>query len=250
MAASTPIYVGTSGWYYDHWEGLLYPKGLPKARRFEVYAKRYRAVEVNATYYRYPSEAMVQGWYRKAPPGFLYVVKVHRDITHRRKLRDVREPLARFLDSVQGLREKLAGYLVQLPPSLKQDLALLEEFLQSLPEPQRFAFEFRHASWENEETLALLDGMGAGHVVVSRKGYPFFVAHCGSMVYYRLHGPERLYASSYDDEWLRALAEKLVGLAQGNRPSFVFFNNDVGGHAVRNADRLNQFVSARLRASA
>jgi len=241
------IYVGTSGWYYDHWEDVLYPPKLPKAKRFGVYAERYSSVEINATYYHLPRQSTVEGWYQKAPPGFVYVAKASQEITHRKKLRDAGDSLLRFLYSVSGLKEKLVNVLFQLPPSLHRDLPLLEDFLALLPENPPTSFEFRHASWECDETFEVLGRAGATHVVVSRKDYPFAEVHTAPVAYYRLHGPEQLCASPYSDEWLAELAGELVSLAREGRTSFTFFNNDIGGHAVRNADALNQFVEqARL----
>lgn len=243
MGSEAQVYVGTSGWYYDHWEGVLYPPGLSKAKRLGVYAERYNAVEINATYYRLPSASMVEGWHGKAPPGFVYVAKASREITHKRKLRNAAEPLTRFLDVVSGLEEKLANVLFQLPPSLHKNLALLEDFLVLLPPGGRFSFEFRHPSWECDETFDVLKRAGATHVVVGRKGYPFAEVHTAPVAYYRLHGPEALCASSYSDEWLGELARTLAALARGGTTSFAFFNNDVGGHAVRNADTLNRHLA-------
>ncbi len=239
------VYVGTSGWYYDHWEGVLYPPKLPKAKRLEVYLRRYNCVELNITYYRVPARAMFEGWHRKAPPGFLYVAKAHREITHERKLRDCAEPLARFLAAMAPLGEKLGGVLFQLPPSLHKDLSLLRDFAALLPRKGRFAVEFRHPSWECGEAFDVLRRAGVAHVVVSRARHPFVEEHTAPFAYYRLHGPEKLCGSPYSDEWLGALAERLAALARQGTPSFTFFNNDIGGHAVRNADMLNAHL-ARL----
>jgi len=238
------IYVGTSGWYYDHWQGVLYPPGLPKAERLEVYAARYNAVEINATFYRLPSARMVAAWRRKAPPGFLYVAKASRQITHTRKLRSAAEPLERLLDVLGGLGEKLGNVLFQLPPSLRLDLALLEGFLGLLPAGPGFSVEFRHPSWECDEAFEVLARAGVSHVVVGRRGYPFAEVHTGDTAYYRLHGPAEVCASSYSEAWLARLASRLATLAEGGMRCFAFFNNDVGGHAVRNADSLNRHLAA------
>ena len=240
-----PVYVGTSGWYYDHWEGVLYPPGLPKGKRFGVYIQRYNCVELNVTYYRVPNPKTFEGWYRKAPPGFVYVAKAHQEITHRRKLRGAADSLARLLEAVAPLGEKLAGVLFQLPPSLHKDIPLLEAFLDLLPAEGTFAFEFRHPSWECDETFAVLERAGATHVVVSRVRYPFAEVHTAPVAYYRLHGPDKLCGSPYAEPWLAGLAEKLAALAEEGTTSFTFFNNDIDGHAVRNADTLVRHL-ARL----
>jgi len=238
-----PIYIGTSGWYYDHWEGVLYPPKLPKAKRLGIYLRRYNCVELNITYYRVPPRATFEGWHRKAPPGFLYVAKAHREITHDRKLRDCAEPLKRFLEALVPLREKLSCVLFQLPPSLHRDLALLGDFLAILPSEGRYAVEFRHPSWECDEVFEVLRRAGVAHVVVSRVRYPFVETHTAPFAYYRLHGPDKLCGSPYAERWLAALAERLAALAERGATSFTFFNNDIAGHAVRNADTLNEHLT-------
>lgn len=244
MSDST-IYVGTSGWYYDHWEGILYPVGLAKSKRFEVYIQNFNAVEINATYYRLPSTAMAEGWLRKAPEKFRYAVKAHKDITHRHRLKNANESLQRFLQAISPLKEKLGVILFQLPPSLKKDSDLLKDFLILLPPSPATCFEFRHSSWECDETYEILHQEGKGHVVVSKKDYPFIEQHTADFAYYRLHGPEQFCASSYSDEWLSLLSNRLLLLAEKGITSYVFFNNDIGGHAVHNARRLHEFLKNR-----
>lgn len=239
-----PIRIGTSGWYYDHWQGVLYPPKLPKAKRFEVYAGRYDTVEINATFYRLPSRSTVEGWHRKAAPGFTFVCKASKVITHKRNLVDTASDVEAFFEAIVPLRKKLGAVLFQLPPSLHKDLPLLSDFLALLPPDPPCAVEFRHASWECEEVYTLLDDNNAAHVVVSKKGYPFVARHTGPLAYYRLHGPEKLFSSPYSDEWLTQLAADLFALARKGVPSFTFFNNDLGGHAVHNADTLIAQVDA------
>jgi uncharacterized protein YecE (DUF72 family) len=245
MTRRAAAYVGTSGWYYDHWEGVLYPPKLPKAKRFDIYAQRFNTVEINATYYRLPSAAMVEGWYRKAPAGFVYVAKASKEITHKSKLRDVQEPVERFLEAVGGLKEKLGNVLFQLPPSLRSDPALLRDFTALLPRSHRYSIEFRNETWECDETYDILRQAGVGHVVVGKKDYPFAEHHTCDIAYYRLHGPERMCASPYDDAWLEKLAQRIERLAREGVASYTFFNNDIGGHAVRNAETLARMLQAQ-----
>jgi uncharacterized protein YecE (DUF72 family) len=241
-----PVFIGTSGWYYDHWEGILYPPGLAKAKRFDIYARDFNSVEINVTYYRLPSESMVVGWYAKAPEGFIYAVKANKDITHNRKLKNADEVLRRFLQAILPLKEKLGAILFQLPPSLKHDNSLLQDFLSLLPPSPQSCFEFRHASWECDETYNALEQASAGHVVVSKKNYPFVEKHTCGIAYYRMHGPEQMCASPYSDSWLEMLSDHIASLSLSGTTSFVFFNNDIGGHAVRNARSLKAFVAERV----
>ena len=177
---TVPIYIGTSGWYYDHWENILYPPGLPKGKRFDTYIQEFITVEINATFYRIPSDSMVNGWYSKAPPDFIFSVKANKLITHNRKLKNTTEILNSFLNSISLLKEKLGIILFQLPPSLKQDLSLLEDFLNQLSPTLKYCIEFRHASWEHDKSYEILEKSNVGHVVVSRKGYPYTETHTGA----------------------------------------------------------------------
>jgi uncharacterized protein YecE (DUF72 family) len=240
------IFIGTSGWYYDHWENILYPTGLAKSKRFEVYAREFNSVEINATFYRFPSDAMVEGWYNKAPENFIYAVKANRIITHIQKLKNAEDTLDKFISAVSPMRDKLGVLLFQLPPSLKQDIMILEDFLKLLPHSPPTCFEFRHQSWECDETYKVLRKFGAGHVVVSKKHYPFDEVHTTGIAYFRLHGPEQMCASPYSDAWLEGLAERLVALSNDGMKCFIFFNNDIGGHAVYNARSLKSFVYKKL----
>jgi uncharacterized protein YecE (DUF72 family) len=239
------VYIGTSGWYYDHWDGILYPAGLAKAKRFETYAKNFNGVEINATFYRLPSHQMANGWYERAPEGFMFAVKAHKEITHKSRLKNVNMILNRFLNSVSPLKDKLGVILFQLPPSLKQDNDLLQNFLNILPSSPRSCFEFRHPSWECDETYYTLRKSGSGHVVVSKKNYPFIEQHTTDFAYYRLHGPEKMFASSYSESWLRDLSESIEYLYSNGIISFIFFNNDISGHAVSNARMLKTFLAEK-----
>jgi uncharacterized protein YecE (DUF72 family) len=138
------ILIGTSGWSYEHWAGDFYPPGLPARERLAYYVSRFPTVEINATFYRLPSESMVRSWRERVPPGFVFAVKGSRFITHIRRLEGVDEALDLFLSRVGLLGDGLAVVLWQLPPSLTLDVALLDRFLAALPEGVRHAVEFRH----------------------------------------------------------------------------------------------------------
>lgn len=234
------VYIGTSGWYYDHWENVLYPPGTSKSDRFLIYQKKFNAVEINATFYRIPFPNVVKGWYKKAPPDFKFVAKAHRQITHQLKLVNTSEFMERFISAVSMLEDKLANILFQFPPSLKYNFNLLADFLANLPQNYRYSCEFRNSSWEREETYDLLRKHQITYCTVSRKNYPFNEVITSDIVYYRLHGPKAICASSYSDDWLYQLGQRIIALPQ---TVFVFFNNDIGGHAVRNAEQLKTFIT-------
>src|SRR5262249_30172371 len=152
---------GTSGWQYRHWRGRLYPKGLPQSRWLERYTERFRALEINATFYRLPAKSTFAGWARRTPDDAVLAVKASRYLTHLRRLREPEEPVARLLERARPLGGKLGAVLVQLPPDLEVDVEALERCLAAFPPKVRVAVEPRHASWDRDDVRALLADHGA-----------------------------------------------------------------------------------------
>jgi uncharacterized protein YecE (DUF72 family) len=235
------IAVGTSGWSYDDWAGAFYPEGLPRSRWFEHYVTRFPTVEVNATFYRLPSEAMVRRWRELAPPGFRFVVKGSRVITHLRRLEGCEEELGRFLERVRGLGPSLRVILWQLPPSLHLDVPRLERFLALLHREAtdvRHAVEFRHPSWLVAGAFAALRAHGAAHVAVSSTRMPCDLTVTADLVYARFHGLGGGYAHDYSAEelapWVAFLREAHARGLEG----YAFFNNDARARAPKNAAEL------------
>jgi uncharacterized protein YecE (DUF72 family) len=150
------VVAGTSGFSYKEWQGSFYPEKHPASRMLEFYAERLPTVELNNTFYRMPGEALVQGWQDKSPEHFRFVLKAPRSMTHSRKLVDCAESVARFVSVSSRLGAKLGPMLFQLPPFFQKDTARLDAFLGGLPKGVRAAFEFRHPSWFDEATFAVL----------------------------------------------------------------------------------------------
>jgi uncharacterized protein YecE (DUF72 family) len=152
------IYAGTSGWAYASWKPKFYPAKLASAKFLPFYATRLNSVEVNYTFRSQVSEKLLAGWIAATPADFKFAVKAHQTITHIKRLRDAAEPTAKFLASLDPLRDadKLGPVLFQLPPFLKCDIAVLEEFLGGLPRHMRCAMEFRHASWFTDDVYERL----------------------------------------------------------------------------------------------
>jgi uncharacterized protein YecE (DUF72 family) len=150
------VAAGTSGFSYKEWHGSFYPEKLPASRMLEFYAERLPAVELNNTFYRMPSEALIEGWETKSPLDFRFVLKAPRSMTHSRKLVDCGELLGRFARVATRLGPKLGPLLFQLPPTFQRNVAQLSAFVGTLPPGVRAAFEFRHPSWFDETTFAAL----------------------------------------------------------------------------------------------
>lgn len=238
------VHVGTSGWSYDHWDGVLYPPGTPPRDRLEHYVRRFATVELNASFYRWPRDASFASWRRRLPPGFALSVKAPRGLTHARKLYAPEPWLPRLTSAWHELGDRRAVLLLQLHPAHERDDARLGYVLERLPGWMRVAVEFRHPSWHSEPVYALLERHGAAYCVLSGAGLPCVLRATAPFVYVRLHGPDhrQLYAGSYSDDDLRWWADRVGEWAASGRDVYAYFNNDGHGHAVRNAERLRQLV--------
>jgi uncharacterized protein YecE (DUF72 family) len=240
------VHIGTSGWSYAHWTHVLYPEGLPAERRLDCYVRQFSTVELNASYYRWPTDAAFARWQRRLPAEFLMTVKAPRSLSHAKRLYSPEPWLGRIHEGLSRLGPRRGVLLVQLPPSAAVDHARLAYFLERVPSKLRVAVEFRNDSWLHDSTFALLEEHGAAYCVMSGAHLPCVLRVTAAFVYARLHGPDhhRLYSGSYNDHDLRWWADR-VGEWQGmGQDVFVYFNNDGGGNAVRNALTLKQMVGA------
>jgi uncharacterized protein YecE (DUF72 family) len=238
------VHVGCSGWVYRHWRGLFYPEGLPQKRWFERYSEEFDTVEINASFYRLPLESTFDGWREKAPPGFRYAVKANRFITHMKKLVGCDEEIANFINLARRLQHTLGPILYQLPPSLHRDLARLEAFLNQLPSDLEHVVEFRHASWYDEDVLALLDRYGVGFVTHDLKGLKSPRWASGRTAYVRFHGSGGRYRGRYSDADIEEWADWLRNQREQGRSAWAYFNNDIGGDAIDDARALKAAVAA------
>ena len=240
------IHIGTSGWSYAHWTGVLYPEGLPVERRLDRYVTRFRTVELNASYYRWPSDAAFASWRRRLPDDFLLTVKAPGSLTHVKRLYGPEQWLARISRGLARLGPKRGVLLVQLPPGPAIDEARLAYFLAQVPPALRVAVEFRNPSWNSEAVFNLLEQHGAAYCVMSGARLPCVLRATARFVYVRLHGPDRhsLYRGSYSDDDLRWWSDRIREWDAAGRDVFAYFNNDGEGTAGRNALTLARLVSA------
>ncbi len=241
-----PVHIGCSGWQYRHWRGLFYPDGLPVRSWFAHYAATFDAVEINNSFYRWPPPATFAKWRDQAPPGFRYAVKANRFLTQARKLKECAEPLARNLPGMVELGAAGGPMLFQLPPRFRVNLERLEGFLALLPSDLPVAFEFRDASWNVTEVLALLDRHGAGYCVHDLPGFVTPRWACGRLAYVRFHGAGGKYWGRYPDEALLGWADWIVAEARGGREVWAFFNNDINADAIHDALTLRAMVRQAL----
>ncbi len=238
------VRIGTSGWSYDHWAGVLYPERLPVSRRREVYVRAFDTVELNASFYRWPPQRSFEMWGRQLPAGFEMSVKAPRGLTHARRLYEPERWLERIAAACRALGPKCGVVLVQLHPAHERDDARLAWFLDRAPPSIRLAVEFRHPSWHVEPVRELLAARGAAYVVMSGAHLPCLLWATAGFVYVRLHGPshDHLYSGSYSDADLWWWSERIREWRGQGREVYAYFNNDGEGHAVRNAWRLRELV--------
>ena len=244
--AGYEIRIGTSGWYYDHWQGRFYPNDLPKSDWLRFYTHRFDTVEINNTFYHLPQEQTLRKWQSKAPAGFLFAVKANRYITHIKKLRDTRDEMQRFFERVELLKKHLGPILYQLPPMLHKNLNLLSTFLELLSEKRKAVFEFRHESWYTDDTYELLDKFNAGFCIHDLEGQQTPRIITGNVIYIRFHGTSGRYTGSYTKPMLSRWAKWIKENQKSVSAVYAYFNNDALGHAVANARILKSLVSIAI----
>jgi len=235
------IRIGTSGYVYQHWRGILYPKGLPSEEWLARYASVFDTVELNNTFYRLPTSKAVDGWRERSPRGFLFAVKGSRYLTHMKRLLDTGEGVRRFFDVVGRLGKKLGPVLWQLPPRWKPNPERLDGFLRALPKRIPMAFEFREPEWYSNEVCDVLDAHGAAfceHDIIRLKPPRL----TGGFRYLRFHGATGKYQGRYKKSGLRPYARDLKAWAADGNDAYVYFNNDIGGHAIMDALDLLDLV--------
>ncbi len=218
---------------YRHWRGVLYPEGLSQRAWLLRYATLFDTVEMNATFHRLPTAESVERWRDTVPPRFTFAVKGSRYLTHMKRLLDADEGLRRFYAPISRFGAKLGPVLWQLPPQVKPDPERLDRFLGRLPRG-RHAFEFRDPAWYAEETCAVLDRHGAAfceHDLVDRPPPRL----TGRFRYVRFHGTTGRYAGRYGADALAPHARDYLDSARRGEDVYVYFNNDLRGHAVRDA---------------
>jgi uncharacterized protein YecE (DUF72 family) len=235
--------IGCSGWQYKHWRGDFYSTELPQKRWFEHYASVFDTVEINNSFYRLPEASTFADWGRRAPMRFLFAVKASRFLTHMKKLKDPEEPIDRLFSRMRALGRHLGPVLYQLPPGWKLDRPRLEHFLQALPRDARHVIEFREPSWYADGALELLERYRIALCLHDMRGSATGRCRVGPFVYVRFHGSSGHYDGGYSDQQLQGWAEWLLAQLAAGADVYAYFNNDVGGHAPRNALTLRRLVT-------
>lgn len=236
-------WIGTCGWNYEHWKTGWYA-GVRRKDWFRHCASAFTALEACGAFYRQQSRETYAKWAAATPEGFRFAVRGHRFITHQKRLLDPHEPLDRVREQVEGLGEKLAVMLWQVPPGTRLDMERLRTFADALNgwPTTRHALEFRHRSWFVEEVAVLLSEYRLANTISDAAKWPRWDAVTTDLVYVRLHGRPLTYFSDYEEGSLREWADKVRAWLREGRGVHVYFDNDAGGHAPYNAVRLLELL--------
>lgn len=231
--------IGTSGYQYNHWKGVFYPEDLPKKEWFDFYSEHFDTVEINNTFYRLPEIKTFRSWKKQAPKDFCYALKFSRFGTHVKRLKEPSASIRKFLSRAKQLNETLGPILVQLPPNWKPELARLKGFLEAASKNYRWAIEFRDNRWLYDEVYEVLKRHNAAlciHDMIRDHPRPTTT----NWVYLRFHGHH--YGGNYSRKFLVEWAEQIQQYRSKGLDVFAYFNNDLHGHAIKNAADLRRFV--------
>lgn len=236
------IRIGTSGWFYPHWNEIFYPKDVSTPKRLKYYSENFDTVEINSTHYVTPTEKTVKNWFTQVPEDFLFSVKMHRFITHMKKLKNVEESLPLFFEKAALLKKKLGPILIQLPPMLHADIDRLKTFVKLLKKKYRYVFEFRHETWYVDEVYEILRKNEIALCVTDLKGKQSPEVFTADFTYIRLHGPTKAaYAGEYGPKLLKPWSKKLLEW-QKKVDVYCYFDNDEKSFAVKDAKLLKKYL--------
>ena len=225
-------WIGTSGYNYPEWRGSFYPRDLPSAKMLAFYAGQFPTVEINYTFYRMPTERIVAGWAAQTPTPYKLTLKAPRRITHDARLKECGELVRAFCRVAGTLGEKLGALLFQLPPSARKDLPLFDQFLDELPSNLCAAFEFRHASWLDEQVFERLSSRNLALCVADSDKMSTPIRTTADYAYFRLR--DEGYTASDIEEWSRRIGQE----ASRCRDVFVYFKHEEEGKGPAMAKRF------------
>ncbi|KIA90780.1 Uncharacterized conserved protein YecE, DUF72 family [Kaistella jeonii] len=236
-------YIGCSGFTERSWKVYFYPEELPSKEYLSYYSTKINAVEINSTFYRRPTVKTLEKWYGSTEKDFRFFIKIPKTISHIKKLINTKEDTDAFCEHISsGLKEKLAGFLFQLPPSYHFTDENLEQLIQTVNDNYLNVVEFRHNSWWNDKVLKKLQ---ENKIIFAGVSFPKDISdevmiNNDHFLYYRLHGVPVLFKSEYSEEELQIIAEKIKRF-EGT--SYMFFNNTWGIAGIKNALELRRILT-------
>ncbi len=236
------LYIGCSGFYNNDWKGSLYTENAPSKDFLSLYAEHFNCVEINSTFYRKPTAKTLLKWHDETPDHFRFFIKIPKSVTHQNRLSESKEEITAFCTHIHDhLKDKLSGFLYQLPPSFKNTQENTDRIIRNIDSNFLNVIEFRDESWWQKEIFSLLKRM---NIIFSGVSFPGklpeeVIINHPEVLYYRLHGKPVLYKSSYSDDFLSHLAEQIKNHPQ---KAFIFFNNTWGTSAIHNAMFLKSIL--------
>ena len=240
------IHIGTSGWSYDHWKGPFYPEALSNDHMLAYYCRYFSTVEINSSFYHLPQKHTLVQWRNTVPKDFLFTAKASRYITHMKKLKDPAEGVSAFLQRISTLEDRLGPILFQLPPRWRFNVERLSALLGTLSREFRYAFEFRDASWINQQTYELLSRYNAAFCIYELDGFLSPKRITTDFVYIRLHGPDGPYQGSYDSRTLAGWAGAFSTWLRQGLTIYCYFDNDEAAYAAHNATQLQAMLQRQI----
>jgi len=239
-------FIGTSGWTFQKCDQEFYPTGTKNEDKLDYYSSQFNTTEINYSFYHIIQESTFNKWHDKTPNTFRFAIKMHRYITHIKKLNAdaaSMERMSQFFENLPTLKENMGPILLQLPASIKKNADKLKTFFERLPQGHQYAFEFRHVSWFDEEIKNILREYNAALVIAQSNKFPCHVDQTADFIYARFHGPEAMFYSGYDEAFLRAWAETLQDLAKNAKEGYIYFNNTAGPYPLENAKTIEKLLN-------
>lgn len=234
---------GCSGFYNRHWKGIFYPEKLPQSKWFSFYCEQFNTLELNVTFYRFPTKEMLSKWYDKSPSDFLFSVKAPQLITHYKTFADCGRLLNDFYSACSaGLKEKLGCMLFQLPARVQYSEEHLNRIIGALHSDFRNVIEFRHESWRKKKVYDMLAEKKIIFCNADLPKFPFKPVFNNELFYLRLHGNPRMFYSSYSATFLKVLEEKLSAKRK-LKQAFIYFNNTAGEAGILNALQFQKLTA-------
>ncbi len=234
------VYIGTSGYSYSYWKNRFYPEKLATSKWLQYYATQFNTLELNNSFYRFPTVKNLQKAASQTPDDFRFTVKAHKIITHTMRLRNAKEKIKEFTDIVhEGLKEKLSCMLFQLPPSYSYSEERMEDIIANIPHNMYSAIEFRHVSWWTKEVFEMLKKSKISFCSVSYPNLPDNNIATSDVFYKRMHGVPQLFKSAYNRDELQNLASSIPK----NKQTFIYFNNTTYEAGYENALLLKKIMN-------
>ncbi|MDQ6713436.1 MAG: DUF72 domain-containing protein [Candidatus Dormibacteraeota bacterium] len=238
------IRIGCSGWSYPHWRKVFYPEKMPAREHFAFYVQHFNTVELNNSFYRQPPRERFEAWREQAPPGFVFAVKGSRYVTHIKRLAVEQPSIDLVVDAARGLGDKLGPILFQLQANFHLDMARLERFVGMLPTDTRFTLEFRHDSWLVPAVFELLRAHRIALCIPDHPKMPKSLEITSDFTYIRMHLPS--HGLGYGRQALQPWAGRVIEWRRDGLDVFVYFNNDMEGYAIQDAQTLIALIDSKV----